>query len=989
MKKQLQSLAVAFMAVAGFSNHVSALNTYAYGMGAALSEDAATLSVTYSLNADATAVSVVFYNGTEAVKTVDLEAAYFTAGSHAVDVATKGLPQGAQITWAVKATSAVVETPTEHSVGYQFYHPRSVEVDNNTESPYFGRVYLTEAMVAKKDVYLSYQTGMGLYAFDPQLTPILNKDSKPGFKGGQTFPEKYENGAAARAYSPTRVRVTADGRVFVSAQNDLGVAMWEINPADLNADWAKVIYGTPNAEDYKMYTADNVFVAGPNIGLDVRGEGENLTVLMHSSSKANTGFTYAVSTDEYKLGTAKEWTVAPSTNIDPLTDVYSITPSYISTVYDKDGGIWYCQYRGTPTDEQPGLVHVSKNADGTYVEDYKDLEARGGGGIRFNQDFTQVAIAKGKGGVSIYTVDKDEAGKPVLTELYNFDTTIGTNVNDIAWDAANNLYVCGNSREWLKVFALPRANGDVTVPAPTAAAFTLPAAPEPQPQPELVYNLKEVSKLTEGLPAKSEARQAALGKDGKIYIHDKANKVIEVWTMDGKTTEVLAEAGANTSVTTDDAGNVIVPGAGYEFPGAAFNNLTSLKVYPADGSAAVEVAVSGMPAGRTDFLGHINGNILAGEAVMYVPAKDTQDVVALRFVGGAQDGDAVVLTLTNANAADNMTVAHAEANGFMYHRRGAKASVRLVKAEYDEAMDEYTVDDSFLVTTPGMQASVGATKFTMGGVDYVVYPTGSGYYDGWAIVKASNAEDNAVLVEHPESMTNVTSGYQTNWLMVDVLNETKAMVYQYFPGGYFATYEFTATRDDIPTPAPVYPENVYLAGHLENAAWDPAYDGYKMTATANEGEYSIENVVIVEADAEANKGFGYFAFTTAVGTWDEVNASDRFGAESADLLIESEKSANVVKGQYSWKVAAGTYNMVLNLKDMTLVITKMSGVDAVEVAAQVIAGVGVINVVGEAETVEVYSMSGALVSAGETSVECAPGVYLVRVDRNVTKVVVR
>lgn len=987
MKKQLQSLAVALMALAGFSNQASALNSYAYGMGATLSEDAATLNVTYSLNAEATAVSVVFYNGAEVVKTVDLDAVNFTAGAHAVAVPTEGLPQGTQITWAVKATSAVVETATEHSVGYQFYHPRSVEVDNNTESPYFGRVYLTEAMVAKSDAYLSHQTGMGLYAFDPQLTPILNKDSKPGFKGGQTFPEKFEN--TKRAYSPTRVRVSADGRVFVSAQNDLGVAMWEINPADLNADWTKVIYGTPNAEDYKMYTADGAFIAGPNIGLDVRGEGENLTVLMHSSSKANTEFTYAVSTDEYKLGTAKEWTVAPTTNIDPLTDCYSISSSCISAAYDKDGGIWYCQYRSTPNDEQPGLVHVAKNADGTYVEDYKDLEVRGGGGIRFNKDFSQVAIAKGKGGVSVYTIAKDEAGKPVLTELYNFDTTIGTNVNDIAWDAANNLYVVGNSREWLKVFALPRANGDVTVAAPTAAAFTLPAAPEPKP--ELVYNLTEVSKFTEGLPVKSEARQAALGKDGKVYIHDKANKVIEVWTMDGKTTEVLADAGVNTSVTTDDAGNVIVPGAGYEFPGAAFNNLTSLKVYPADGSEAKEVAVAGMPAGRVDFLGHVQGNILAGEAVMYVPVQNSQDVVALRFLDGAQDGDAAVVTLTNATAADNMTVAHGNATGFMHHRRGAKASVRLVKAEYDDAMGEYTVDDSFLVTTPGMQASVGATKFTMGGVDYVVYPTGSGYYDGWAIVKASNAEENPVLVEHAETTTTVTSGFQTNWLMVDVMSDTKAMVYQYFPGGYFATYEFTATENgNTPEPpTPAYPENVYLAGHLENAAWDPAYDGYKMTATANEGEYSIENVVVVEADAEANKGFGYFAFTTAVGTWDDVNASDRFGAESADFLIESEKSAKVVKGQYSWKAAAGTYNMLLNLKDMTLVITKLSGVDAVEAAVKVIAGAGVINVVGEAKTIEVYSASGALVSAGAATVECAPGIYLVRVDGNITKVVVR
>ena len=89
----------------------------------------------------------------------------------------------------------------------------------------------------------------------------------------------------------------------------------------------------------------------------------------------------------------------------------------------------------------------------------------GGGGIRFNRDFTKVVIANAKNQVGVYTVAKDENNKPVLTLLYQFTTTIGTNCNDMAWDYADNLWIVGNSSEFLKVFALPRENGDVTTPA--------------------------------------------------------------------------------------------------------------------------------------------------------------------------------------------------------------------------------------------------------------------------------------------------------------------------------------------------------------------------------------------------------------------------------------------------------------------------------------------------------------------------------------------
>ena len=67
-----------------------------------------------------------------------------------------------------------------------------------------------------------------------------------------------------------------------------------------------------------------------------------------------------------------------------------------------------------------------------------------------------------------------------------------------------------------------------------------------------------------------------------------------------------------------------------------------------------------------------------------------------------------------------------------------------------------------------------------------------------------------------------------------------------------------------------------------------------------------------------------------------------------------------------------------------------SGVnDVTESKATVIGGNGEINIQGEVSAIEVYSLSGVLVSKNETSVKCAPGIYIVKADGNVTKVIVK
>ena len=109
----------------------------------------------------------------------------------------------------------------------------------------------------------------------------------------------------------------------------------------------------------------------------------------------------------------------------------------------------------------------------------------GGGGIAFNKDFTRLAIGLNResgsvGIIGIFEVNKTVDGKPALKELMKVRCEgMGRNMNDIAWDFADNLYAVGNSGEKFQVYSLPRESGVATVAAASKFNITVegPATP--------------------------------------------------------------------------------------------------------------------------------------------------------------------------------------------------------------------------------------------------------------------------------------------------------------------------------------------------------------------------------------------------------------------------------------------------------------------------------------------------------------------------------
>ena len=473
--KKLTLFAIALLAsIASFA----ALNPFAYGLSSNLSDDGLTLTVNYSLNAAATDVSVVILDGETKVKTIICDG--ITKGSHSVEISTIGLPTNKSLTWKVEVTSKSVAAPTPHATTYSFFHPSSVDIDNNPENETFGLILANEAMHSIKGNdnkteyknYLSYNIGAGIFAFTPDFEPIKNTSGTYGYNGGIKFTNTRADGTGT-AYAPRRIRISEDGRIFVTSLNTDGNYLWEVNPENMN-EWTPIFKGTLN-DQRELVDAEGNFVAAPNAGFDVKGSGENLQLAMYSvnlngiTASAMGGFRL----HEYNLGTATEWTTAPSKNL--VAGKYAINYTGTQVEYDNEGGFWIASYRGTASDVNPGLVHI--NAEG--VEDAKFVwnNVRQAG-IRFNKDFTKLVVAGYNGAAkkaTIYTISKDANGAPVLTQEAVVDmSAVGNNLNDFAWDYAGNLYSCGNSSEKIAAWAMPYS-GTVATPAASKYAFKIGA----------------------------------------------------------------------------------------------------------------------------------------------------------------------------------------------------------------------------------------------------------------------------------------------------------------------------------------------------------------------------------------------------------------------------------------------------------------------------------------------------------------------------------
>ena len=438
------------------------LNPYAFGLESVLSDDKTTLTVTYRLNnSNATSVNVVIYNGEDIVASIP---GTTTIGKNTVEVATGNLPAGVELKWAVEVNGTSVEAPTQETKMYNMYCPHGLAIDKDPESEYFGRILVADAMNIVKDKagYLGSGIGAGLHAFNPSFTT----DSTV-YTGGNDFTRIL----ASNGYQPWRVKISEDGRIFVSSLDLNGVVVWEVSK-DLQT-WTPVIAGTNDATDHNIYDADGNFVAGINCSMDVTGKGEDLKLLLYSTNNKGIAFNQSgYRLDEYALGTATTWTGTPKNILEG--GKLGLVHTNVEFIYDGEGGYWFGASRAGNAG-QPNLVHINAAGEQDYYTE--DASLYGGDGVLVHNGMLFKGKARTSGTVGnfgVWTVGKDADGKVTLTEKWSVVADgIGRNLNEFAVDYAENLYVVGNSGEKIIAYALPYS-GQVETPAAAKYAFQLP-----------------------------------------------------------------------------------------------------------------------------------------------------------------------------------------------------------------------------------------------------------------------------------------------------------------------------------------------------------------------------------------------------------------------------------------------------------------------------------------------------------------------------------
>lgn len=575
MKKLLLILSVFVVTISAFA---AELNPFAYNLKSEYNDKTQTLTINFTLNAPASYVKLVVLDGTTEVWTKEYLASSYQAGkvpkntyTEVINVLEEGLPQGKNLTWRVDVKGAAVADPTFVKNDVRLYAPTSVDIDNNPENPNFGTVFCVDGLNGAYQTsgytsYISYEDGAGLYLLNAdgsaRKMPYQTERVRYGYNGGVVNKDKDGNTDRTRpffgnngtndlkGYHAYRVRVSDDGRIFVTAFSTNGHVLWEAKKEcfsattqeewSVNTGWYKIMTTADSntkmattkrncSHDYcgiySLYEGNATsgkFIAGPNLGFDVRGAGDQLKLLMLSGCQQ--AIVYSTPAhfycDEYDLGTATLWNTAPSRRIfaghsnDPK-GIDIVNPQGVQVQYDKSGNVWMCQHRGGTDNTTLAMVNRAKAATQTD----KDNNVTGGhldysesthsyrrcGAIRFNEDFTQVAIASNAhgagGGFTVYPVDAS-TGLPDWNSGTQVDTytKTGNSLMDFAWDYAGNLYIAADNAtngERIAVYAMPHtADRVVSTPAASRYAFTISCQAGKQCTVTTICNPSEAGTIT-------------------------------------------------------------------------------------------------------------------------------------------------------------------------------------------------------------------------------------------------------------------------------------------------------------------------------------------------------------------------------------------------------------------------------------------------------------------------------------------------------------
>ena len=403
---------------------------------------------TFSTNTKPTKAYLIFYYAGNEVYRKDITTqAQKQLKDATYTIRTSDLPELTNMKWAIEVQGdAIAKFECTNDVSgtttkYKFNRPQGVAIDNNTESDFFGRMYIALPKGG-------YDHTKGIVVFDP----VHNVLSNGGITATDvTLGDDDRVGMHRIAVDPITNKV-------YYAKSESPTAVYELTPDDTNilsdGGMAK------NIVDGLGFTRVDA------ICFDTDG-----TMFVMDNGNTSTGGTL------YKVKNGVKTKILQN-GIWGVTDI-GLAP-------DGKGGVWIAQNRSNVTsDNLASLSHVNANGVADYVinknatDEMKALcpNNNGNSGFRgqcaYNNKEDILAFA-GNYMVTLFKVTYDSNNKPSLTR-WKDTGKLTKNIDGLSFDHAGNLVVMSAQSERFYHYTVPTTTNSCTTPAKSSLQVNGPA----------------------------------------------------------------------------------------------------------------------------------------------------------------------------------------------------------------------------------------------------------------------------------------------------------------------------------------------------------------------------------------------------------------------------------------------------------------------------------------------------------------------------------
>lgn len=340
----------------------------------------------------------------------------------------------------------------------QFEQPRGVAVNRRPSSPYFGRIYVANSRTSPTAT--SRPMGDGVYVLNSDHTDALGQGDT-ALNGGLDF--SAGGGASDTIYSPYHIAVGLDDDyLYLTDWSDPSGNVFRTDP-NVSATSGQLVFPKNVVEAAEpLDPADN---HGSVTGVAVSGSlaNGNLTVWtidedyrVAPSSGYNPLWRYDIASGPLPFTGFPTWVAdSPASGTAAnQADVALATNGYLYQIHYRSSGAENCMQVVDPT----GLVLWKSRDTSISLGLTRDIFSNCVS-IAVSRDMRYVAAHRSSGNILVTPLIDGLPDINARFEIANGGSTIN---RQVAFDAANNILVCDNINERLRVYSLGLSTTAVT-----------------------------------------------------------------------------------------------------------------------------------------------------------------------------------------------------------------------------------------------------------------------------------------------------------------------------------------------------------------------------------------------------------------------------------------------------------------------------------------------------------------------------------------------